>query len=59
MARTYQPTLAFITRQIIAYVARYRVQIDKGLDETGKAALDALLLAANALLALLEANDPI
>lgn len=48
--RTYQPTLRVLARGILLFVARYRVQIDKGLTSGQKTLLDALVNAAEALL---------
>lgn len=59
MARTYQPTLIFLAQAILAFVARYRTQIDRNLTEPQKALLTTLTDAATALLAALESNAPI
>ena len=48
-SRTYVPTLRFLSREILKFVARYRPQINRNLGEGQIALLDALVAAAEAL----------
>lgn len=55
-SRTYLPTLLAVAHTIIKFVARYRPQINKNLSEDGQALLDALIAAAEAMVAFLEGS---
>lgn len=57
-ARTYAPTLRFLTIALTKFVARYRVQIDRNLNSQQRALLDTLLAAANSLMAALPEVPP-
>lgn len=57
--RTYTPTLRFLTIALTKFVARYRVQIDRGLTTQQKALLDTLLAAANSLMGALPEVPPV
>lgn len=53
MARkTYVPTLVWLLHRVCVYIARYRSVIVEYLPEGGSAALDAVLLACEAFMAL-------
>lgn len=48
-ARTYLPALQFIARRLCGYIRKYERQIRGNLDTSGEAALDAVLVACEAL----------
>lgn len=57
MARTYIPTLIRFLRRVCVYVARYRDTLVEYLPDGGAAALDAVIIACEALILLSGLED--
>lgn len=55
--RTYLPTLVLLARAVLLFVTKYRVRIVDNLPEGGDALLDALLVAIQALLDIINLEE--
>jgi hypothetical protein len=53
-SRTYLPQMVYILHRICVYITRYRATILDNLPTGGAAALDAVILACEALIALAD-----
>lgn len=53
-ARTYIPTVIFLSREIVRFISRYREQLSQNLPAGQLDLVDALLVAANAILDALD-----
>jgi hypothetical protein len=56
--KTYLPTLLRILTRVCQYIIKYRKTIEENLPENGDAALAAVLIACEGLIAIVDIAEP-